>query len=75
VEKHPTDTPRKPRNHVLLAGIWITIVTASVWAGGYLINKIASYLPYCLGLGIIVLGVGFYLEMRKNRLLKNQAPE
>jgi hypothetical protein len=68
MEKNSNAPPRKPRHIVLLVGIWITLGTAAIWAGGHLIQKIEGYLPYALALGIVVLGLGFYFELRSNRV-------
>lgn len=51
----------------------MTLGTAAIWAGGHLIQKIEGYLPYCLAVGIAVLGLGFYLEMKKDREVKEDA--
>jgi len=67
MDKNSTPPPKKPRHIVLLIGIWMTLGTAAIWAGGHLIQKIEAYLPYCLALGIVVLGFGFYLEMKKGQ--------
>lgn len=38
--------PKRPYNLVVRAGLWVTVISALLWAGGRLINKIAFYLPY-----------------------------
>jgi hypothetical protein len=73
MEKNTTPPIKKPRHIVLLIGIWMTLGTAAIWAGGHLIQKIEGYLPYCLAVGIAVLGLGFYLEMKKDREVKEDA--
>jgi hypothetical protein len=51
-------------NWVLKIGMWMTVVVAAIWAGGYLIKQIESYLPYALGLGILILAAGMILQVR-----------
>jgi len=63
--KHPPAHPPRPYNPVVRAGLWITVISAALWAGGRLINQIALYLPYAVGVGIGLMVVGLIIQFRR----------
>jgi hypothetical protein len=61
------DQPAKPKHHynlVVRIGIWITVISAAIWAGGVLIKTIEQFLPYALGLGVLVMAIGLFIQFR-----------
>ena len=65
-QSNPNRTPR-PYNLVVRGGLWITVISAALWAGGRLIDKIALYLPYALGVGIGLMAVGLVIQFRRSK--------
>ncbi|HZO87383.1 MAG TPA: hypothetical protein VFB38_03525 [Chthonomonadaceae bacterium] len=66
--KHPPAKQPRPYNLVVRAGLRITVLAAALWAGGRLINKIAAYLPYALGIGIGLMVIGLIIQFRRPKL-------
>lgn len=56
---------KAPLNIIARIGLWVTVGTALVWVGGQLIQKIEFALPYCLGVGIVLMAVGIFVQSRK----------
>lgn len=54
----------RPYNKIVRFGLWATVISAAVWAGGLLIKQIEMYLPYALGIGIAIMALGLILEFR-----------
>lgn len=46
-------------------GIWITVLSAAVWAGDVVFQVIIDYIPYAIAFGILVMAVGLWLSARK----------
>lgn len=63
-KQHPPPKQRRPYNIVVRMGLWVTVIAAALWAGGRLINIIALYLPYVLGIGIGLMLIGLIIQFR-----------
>ena len=57
----------RPYNWIVRAGVWVTVIASSLWAGGRLINKIALYLPYAIGVGAGLMVIGLILHYRTSK--------
>jgi hypothetical protein len=56
---------KRPYNRVVRIGMWLTLAAALVWAGGETYKMIQTYVPYALGLGIVVLAAGLAIQFKK----------
>ncbi len=61
---------REPYSLIVRVGMWATVVTAAVWAGGYVIRFIEPFLPYALGTSIAITALGLFVQFRKGAAAK-----
>ena len=54
-------------NKIVRFGMWITVITAAIWAGGHIIQRIEAYLPYALGIGVGLMAIGLLVQFKKNQ--------
>lgn len=64
--------PKQTRSYnlVVRAGLWVTVISAALWAGGRLINIISHYLPYALGVGVGLMLIGLVIQFRTSKAPK-----
>jgi cytochrome c biogenesis protein CcdA len=54
-------------NPLTRIGIWITVIAAAIWAGDHIVQAVVDYIPYAIGLGILLMAAGLFLSARKAR--------
>jgi hypothetical protein len=56
---------KRPYNLVVRIGMWLTLAAALVWLGGETYKVIQDFVPYALGLGILILAGGLFIQFKK----------
>lgn len=56
-----------PYNKIVRLGLWIIVITATIWAAGHIIRCFEAYLTYALCVDFVIMAVGLIVKFRKNR--------
>lgn len=64
-----------PKNRLLYLGILVIVASVLLWIGAELTKRVEWILPYTGGLGVLLLIVGFFVEVRKFVQLRKPQPE
>lgn len=55
-----------PRNRLLYVGVLVVAASALLYIGGQIIRTIEWFLPWSAGVGVALILVGLFVEMRKS---------
>lgn len=61
-----------PKNPFIYYGLLVIVASAAVFLGAELTKRIEFAVPYALGVGVVLLVIGIYTEMRKKQGSKEE---
>lgn len=57
-----------PTNRWIYVGVLLIVASVLLWIGAELARRIEWFLPYSGGLGVLLVIIGIWIELRRKRL-------